>query len=145
MAGYKAAEPNILPDGPFGWSLYLLPAGRSIQEGGQVATASPVPEPQLFRPVPRALAEDRWLGLSQDRVNPDAPSDLSNRLGAILGELAGAMGREDVSDSECVMDLTDAISEWLCQWAEAGGVSPTRAGFTVTFTAAPWQPTEGAA
>jgi hypothetical protein len=113
----------------------------------KTVTNAPAIAPEtLFRPVSREIADDRWLSLMQDRVNSDEPSDLSDRLDAILGELAGGMGREPVSGTETVLDLADAIGEWLVAWAMAGGVSPTEAGQHVTFTAARW-PTaeEGAA
>jgi hypothetical protein len=94
-------------------------------------------EHTLFRPKGREIAEDRWEGLMLDRVNPDAPSDLSDRLCAILGEMAGGMGREPAEDSSVQDDLLEAIHEWLVIWAETGGVSPTDAGESFTFTMAP--------
>jgi hypothetical protein len=110
-----------------------------------VATAPASAPETLFSPVSREMAGDRWLGLMQDRVDPDLPSDLSNRLCAILGEFAGGMGREAASGCEVVMDLEDVIGGWLMKWAEAGGVSPTEAGQVVTFTGAPWRPVEAGA
>ena len=88
----------------------------------------------LFRPESREIAEDRWEGLMLDRDNPDAPSELSNRLTAIIGELAGGMGREPMGYNSVQDDLSDAIREWLVIWTEAGGMSPTDAGETFTFT-----------
>jgi hypothetical protein len=83
----------------------------------------------LFRPESREIAEDRWQGLMTDRVNPDSPSDLAMRLDAIVGELAGGMSREPITDdglgSETILDLDAMIGEWLVQWAMAGGVAPT--------------------
>jgi len=88
----------------------------------------------LFRPVTRERAEDRWEGLMLDRVDPDVPSDLSNRLVAITAELAGGMGRENADSSSVQDDLIDAIREWLVLWVEAGGESPTDAGEEFVFT-----------
>jgi hypothetical protein len=97
----------------------------------------------LFRPVSRAMAEDRWLGLMLDRVDPDLPSDLSNRLVAIIAELAGGMGRESADNCGIQDDLSEVISEWLVMWAMAGGVSPTDAAEFVTFTGAPRRAVKG--
>ena len=79
----------------------------------------------LFRPESREIAEDRWEGLMLDRVNPNDPSDLSNRLGAIVVELMGGMGREPMESDYRTGDLVETICAWLMQWVMAGGVSPS--------------------
>ena len=96
----------------------------------------------LFRPVSREMAADRWLGLMLNRINADVPSDLSDRLTAILGELAGGMGREPVSGDEVLGDISEMIGEWLVQWTEAGGISPTNVHQLVTFSGTPWASVE---
>jgi hypothetical protein len=78
----------------------------------------------LFRPESRETAEDRWEGLMLDRVNPNDPSELSDRLDAILVEIMGGMGREPIQAGE-ESDLVEAICAWLMQWVMAGGVSPS--------------------
>jgi hypothetical protein len=78
----------------------------------------------LFRPESREIAEDRWEGLMMDRVHPNDPSKLSDRLDAILVEIMGGMGREPIVAGE-QSDLDEAICAWLMQWVMAGGVSPT--------------------
>jgi hypothetical protein len=100
-----------------------------------MAIATALQEGLVFRPQSRETAEDRWEGLMLDRVTPNDPSELSNRLCAILGELAGGMGRESAEESSVQDDLIDAIREWLVIWVEAGGVSPTDAGesFTIVY------------
>jgi hypothetical protein len=99
-----------------------------------MAIATAQPEGMIFRPQSRETAEDRWVGLMLDRVDPDVPSDLSNRLIGIIGEMAGGMGREHADNSSVQDDLSDAIREWLVLWTEAGGMSPTDAGESFTFT-----------
>jgi hypothetical protein len=99
-----------------------------------MAIATALPEGMVFRPQSRETAEDRWEGLMLDRVDPDAPSELSNRLASITAELAGGMGRESADRSSVQDDLIDAIREWLVIWTEAGGMSPTDAGEPFTFT-----------
>jgi hypothetical protein len=99
-----------------------------------VAIATALQEGMVFRPKSREIAEDRWEGLMLDWDNPDVPSDLSNRLTTILGELAGGMGREPMGYNSTQDDLIDAIREWLVIWTEAGGMSPTDAGESFTFT-----------
>jgi hypothetical protein len=94
----------------------------------QTVTTVPAIAPDtLFRPVSRELAEDRWLGLMLDRVDPDEPSELALRLVAILAELAGGMGREAADGTGIIEDLEGLIRERLVTWAMAGGVSPTEA------------------
>jgi hypothetical protein len=99
-----------------------------------MAISTALPVGMVFRPQSRETAEDRWEGLMLDRVNPDDPSDLSNRLAAITAELGGGMGRENADRSSVQDDLIDAIREWLVLWVEAGGESPTDAGETFEFT-----------
>jgi hypothetical protein len=103
-----------------------------------IATAPASAPETFFRPQSREIAEDRWQGLMLDRDNPDRPSDLATRLDAIIGELAGGMGREPITDnelgSETILDLGDLIGEWLVQWVMAGGVSPTTESHPVAFS-----------
>ena len=87
----------------------------------------------LFTPQGREIAEDRWEGLMLDRVDPDAPSDLSDRLTAIVVEIMGGMGRIPMQPQPEIGDLDDAICAWVTQWVMAGGVSPT-VGREVTFS-----------
>jgi hypothetical protein len=110
-------------------------SGRSIQEATVAIATAPASAPEtFFRPQGREIATDRWEGLMLDRVDPDVPSDLSNRLVAITAELAGGMGRENADSSSVQDDLIDAIREWLVLWVEAGGESPTDAGEEFVFT-----------
>jgi hypothetical protein len=107
-------------------------AGRSIQEAIVAIATAPHAE-TLFRPESREIAEDRWEGLMLDRVDPDAPSDLSDRLTAIVVEIMGGMGRIPMQPQPEIGDLDDAICAWVTQWVMAGGVSPT-VGREVTFS-----------
>jgi hypothetical protein len=56
-AGYKTVNCITILNGPFGWSLYLLPAGRSIQE---VLMPKLTPEQLAERRRRRAESEARW-------------------------------------------------------------------------------------
>jgi hypothetical protein len=103
-----------------------------------IATAPASAPATFFRPQGREIAEDRWQGLMLDRDNPNRPSDIAIRLDAIIGELAGGMGREPITDNELgsgtILDLDDLIGEWLIQWVMAGGVSPTTEDDAVVFS-----------
>jgi hypothetical protein len=97
-----------------------------------IATAPASAPETLFLPKSREIAEDRWEGLMLDRVNADEPSKLAFRLIAIIKELMGGMGRIPMDPQPEIADLEDVITEWVTQWAIAGGVSPT-VGREVTF------------
>ena len=91
----------------------------------------------LFTPQSRETAEDRWEGLMLDRVNPDVPSDLSDRLTAIVVEMMGGMGRVPMETNYRIGDLEEAICAWLIQWVMAGGVSPSESRETTFHDPSP--------
>jgi len=71
-------------------------------------------------PTYQAIAYDRWDGLMLSTANPEAPSELSDRLTAVLTELISGMTRQPVTDDRYLGRLLDDLEERLVFLAGIG-------------------------